>query len=359
MPKGRKKTKNYDRKRYETNCSDEESANDSGSIVSTVSDIRSLCEDTGPVAEPEEIESNEQEVLIDKLKDAIDGATQKNAKGRQTCLESIQNVLSRKYLPDVIDTRRETITECIKSSLKRGKVDEQSAAAILAVLTCIQLGPGSSSDSMFAELCPVLTTSLNDKSLTFKTRGTCATALALLALIIGEMEQGTIISLMSTFEALFSASYFKGNGTVPNHALEVTALHSSALAAWSLLLTVVSINDVSSMAERHVMRLSELLESSDVELRIVAGETIALLYEIAREEDENFMGGETLDDLSFKLKQLATDSHKYRAKKERKQQRSSFRDILRTVEHMENVAAFKKRTIARSKFRDKRSVIMT
>lgn len=32
--------------------------------------------------------------------------------------------------------------------------------------------------------------------------------------------------------------------------------------------------------------MSDLLESADVELRIVAGETIALLYELAREEDE-------------------------------------------------------------------------
>ena len=32
------------------------------------------------------------------------------------------------------------------------------------------------------------------------------------------------------------------------------------------------------------------------------------------------------------LKELATDSNKHRAKKDRKMQRSSFRDIVRTVE---------------------------
>ena len=39
-----------------------------------------------------------------------------------------------------------------------------------------------------------------------------------------------------------------------------------------------------------------------------------------------------MDELCFKLRQLATDSHKYRAKKDRKQQRSSFREVLRAVE---------------------------
>ena len=41
---------------------------------------------------------------------------------------------------------------------------------------------------------------------------------------------------------------------------------------------------------------------------------------------------ESLDELIAVLKQLATDSTKSRSKKDRKEQRSSFRDILRGVE---------------------------
>jgi hypothetical protein len=33
-------------------------------------------------------------------------------------------------------------------------------------------------------------------------------------------------------------------------------------------------------------KLPDILESQDVELRIVSGETIALFYELGREEDE-------------------------------------------------------------------------
>lgn len=90
-----------------------------------------------------------------------------------------------------------------------------------------------------------------------------------------------------------------------------------------------------------------------MDLRIGAGEAIALIYEGARQFDEDFgfdvstddeleavdeqqasvsLQTSQIDDLCFKLRQLATDSHKYRAKKDRKQQRSSFRDILRAVE---------------------------
>jgi hypothetical protein len=64
---------------------------------------------------------------------------------------------------------------------------------------------------------------------------------------------------------------------------------------------------------------------------MAAGETIALAYELGREHNDDFQI-ETTPQLVDKLRQLATDSHKYRAKKDRKQQRSSFRDILHYVE---------------------------
>lgn len=42
--------------------------------------------------------------------------------------------------------------------------------------------------------------------------------------------------------------------------------------------------------------------------------------------------GPDMDGLCEILKKLATDSQKHRAKKDRRQQRSSFREILRAVE---------------------------
>lgn len=64
---------------------------------------------------------------------------------------------------------------------------------------------------------------------------------------------------------------------------------------------------------------------------MAVGEALALIYESGREEDLSFE-----EDFAFNvadtLKQLATDSHKYRAKKDRKQQRATFRDILQFIE---------------------------
>ena len=46
------------------------------------------------------------------------------------------------------------------------------------------------------------------------------------------------------------------------------------------------------------------------------------------------------------MKELATDSHKYRSKKDRKEQKSSFRDIIKFIEDGEDLyerVAFSKR----------------
>lgn len=64
---------------------------------------------------------------------------------------------------------------------------------------------------------------------------------------------------------------------------------------------------------------------------MAAGEMIAVVLEQLKEYDSSDEW-EPDDELILKLKELATDSHKFRAKKDRKTQRSVFRDIIRYVE---------------------------
>ena len=73
-----------------------------------------------------------------------------------------------------------------------------------------------------------------------------------------------------------------------------------------------------------------LLQSPHLEVRMAAGEMIALLMEVGRGHDDEFLD-DCLDELVEKTKMLATDSQKFRAKKDRKQQRATFRDVLHYV----------------------------
>lgn len=125
------------------------------------------------------------------------------------------------------------------------------------------------------------------------------------------------------------------------------------------------------LSRRHLPKLPKLLESEDVNMRIAAGETIALLFELARDLDCVSLAGvssttcrvglsgfdlhsvscvnpplqdfefEDWDELCDKLSTLATDCNKHRAKTDKRKQRSVFRDVLKAVEVSEASTASK------------------
>ena len=143
-----------------------------------------------------------------------------------------------------------------------------------------------------------------------------------------------VVSTMQVLESVFSASYSKKDGTIPAPSADLQALHCAALSSWSLLLTLLTSGDVFRIATTQVSSLRGLLYSSDVDLRITAGESLALVLEFAYDYDSQYEPHD-LEGLIVAVRQLATDSNKSRSKKDRKEQRSSFRDVLRGVEEGE------------------------
>lgn len=58
---------------------------------------------------------------------------------------------------------------------------------------------------------------------------------------------GDVLSLMQTLEGVFSGSYLKGDGSVPNITPELAMLHAAAISSWTLLFTLMSPGDVYNM----------------------------------------------------------------------------------------------------------------
>lgn len=326
MPKGKKKGKSLGSGKARSDIvgtSDEDSLNDNNSVISLNSDGTYL--DDGF----EEADEIQNDLFEEKLMEAIDGLTQKSAPGRTSCLESVGNSLTMKYIPDFVLGRKLTLTDGIERCLKKGRGVEQAAAAQLATLLCVQLGAGDYTDQVFVEISPLLTHILLDGSMSVLARSKCCWALGLLSFLANS---GDVGESMGTLESIFSGSYRKGDGSLPSVSPELAPVHFAALSAWSLLLTVINLSSLSSIPS--VSQLSGLLDSTHLDVRMAAGEGIALLLEQARQLSDDWLW-EVDDVLVEKLRQLATDSHKYRAKKDRKTQRSSFRDILRFVENDE------------------------
>jgi len=272
-------------------------------------------------------ESSQVEQFEAKIKDAIELATQKSAAGRVKAIDVICTGFLKRYCPDFIENQQMTICDIVERSLKKGKGAEIEASAKLSVLLGLQL---HDPEEVYKECKALMTQIVNDKTASPAARASVATSLAGLC-FLGGGEMAEVVNTMSVLENIFSASYAKAEWSLPSFPTEVTALHSACLSAWSLLLTLQSSGEVYRIANPLIQKFHGLLASSDVELRITAGEAIALILEFAYDYDEDFEI-EDMESLIQTLKGLATDSSKSRSKKDRKEQRSSFRDILRAVE---------------------------
>ncbi|XP_036725268.1 interferon-related developmental regulator 2 isoform X5 [Balaenoptera musculus] len=275
-------------------------------------------------------EQGQQEDLEEKLKEYVDCLTDKSAKTRQGALESLRLALAAHLLSDFLLERHLTVADALEKCLKKGKGEEQALAAAVLGLLCVQLGPGPKGEELFHSLQPLLVSVLSDS--------TASPAVRL----------HDLVSCLTCLEGVFSRSCGVGGSTAPVVPVSLQGLLCAALQAWALLLTICPSAHISRILDRQLPRLPQLLSSESVNLRMAAGETIALLFELTRDLEptelrlllprppslplqEDFVY-EDMEALCSTLRTLATDSNKYRAKADRRRQRSTFRSVLHFVE---------------------------
>ncbi|XP_074054112.1 interferon-related developmental regulator 2 isoform X2 [Macrotis lagotis] len=255
-------------------------------------------------------EQAQQEELEEKLKERIDDVADKSAKTRLGALESLRLAFSSRVLLDFLQERRLTLTDSLEKCLKKGKGEEQSLAASVLTLLCLQMGSGPEGEELFRSLRPLLVSILTDTSANLGAR------------------HSDLISCLTCLEGIFNGACREE----PSSTLApLQALHCCALQAWALLLPICPGSHISRVLDSQLPQLPQLLSSDSVHLRIAAGETIALLFELGRDLEEDFLYEDT-DSLCSTLRALATDSNKYRAKADRRKQRSIFRDVLHFIE---------------------------
>lgn len=313
--------------RADSEASEDEGASDILSHCSSASESVSVAEEGSGNDAQDFLSAQEQRE--DKLKEDIDNVTDKSAKTRITALGSLRLGLSSQVLGDFLTERRVTLTDALERCLKKGKDEEQSLAATVLSLLCIQLGSGSEGEEVFHCLKPILISILTDSSAGVTARQSCTTALGLCC-FIAAADVEDLVSCLSVLEGILTLLYSENNGTPPSQQ----GLVCCAIQSWALLLTICPASRIQKTLESHLALLTGALACENVNLRIAAGESLALLYELARDLDEDFFSEDT-DSLCVTLKQLATDSNKYRAKTERRKQRSIFRDVLHYIESSE------------------------
>ncbi|XP_037861390.2 interferon-related developmental regulator 2-like [Chlorocebus sabaeus] len=313
----------------DSGCSDDEAASEARSTASECPRLLSTtAEDSlgGDVVD----EQGQQEDLEEKLKEYVDCLTDKSPKTRQGVLKSLRLTLASRLLPDFLLERHLTLADALEKCLKKGKGEEQALAAAVRGLLCVQLGPEPKGEELFHNLQPLLVSVLSDSTASPAARLHCASALGLGCYVAAADIQDRV-SCLACLESVFSRFYGLGSSTTPVVPASLHGLLCAALQSWALLLTIFPSTQISHILDRQLPWLPQLLSSESVNLRIAAGETIALLFELARDLEEVFVY-EDMEALCSVLRTLATDSNKYRAKADRQRQGSTFRAVLHSVE---------------------------
>ncbi|KAL5036054.1 hypothetical protein BDV3_004796 [Batrachochytrium dendrobatidis] len=250
---------------------------------------------------------------------AFEDLGEKRASVRETALNQIIKGLSNKYRHDLLDGKMSSWIDPVKRCARRDGPEGILANRVLSLLWI----SGGSQPAFYDDVIKILQDGIRDGSSEIKPSSIIA--LAIISLI-EDMGDSATWELLDYFEDVISA-----------HDEEEIVIHA-AVEAYGLLYPSASTRQGQEGYNRILDAHVELLESDDVDVRIAAGENIAIVIEdrmATAEEDEAPKTEpyyESKNELLQQLRFLSQDSQRHRAKKERSVQKSAFRDILNTVE---------------------------
>ncbi|KAG0353308.1 interferon-related developmental regulator-domain-containing protein [Gamsiella multidivaricata] len=300
-----------------------------------------------------------------QLKDAIEDLNEKRSSTREDALTKLQTMISNRFTADVLDTQRDEFMDLLKKSIKKGGTRESVLAANVISLVFITIGEDD--EKMFTDLAPLLKYTITNHEQT-EVKAACIHALGTACFISSTPQPSHLptYDLLSFFSDIALSSGASVNA--PQNAETLAAALEAFGVLYAGLFPDLGPKQITMQARRFFNNIipgaKTLLEHPSVEVRVAAGETIALMLEILdhyqrQREDGEFSDDEDVEEtyneddpedleevtgdfryedlngLVAALGALSTDSNKHRSKKERSAGRSAFRDILKSVESQE------------------------
>lgn len=290
---------------------------------------------------PEDTTDAWKQDLGDRIEEIID-RKRSSVQGRETTLAQYVHMLMSRYAYEELQGKTSEIFPALMKSVKSESSEKETSLALRAIaLTLITIPSETVYDAIFQVLKRTYTESefISVKAVAIHTLSAAA--------IYGGASDSEIEEIMDDLLEIIESD---GESVGAGDNGEVVA---AACEAWGFLAT--SIDDMEDKTEEAMDAFVEQLDSSDTSVQVAAGENIALLYEksfTAREagdspaSDKEDEDGYAIDSsmvkryevyrqknqLEHKLSQLATESSRRIAKKDRKTLHTSFADILNTVE---------------------------
>ncbi|EPB68553.1 hypothetical protein ANCCEY_12351 [Ancylostoma ceylanicum] len=330
MGKGRNKNKDkdsYSGPARKGRAPEDSDSDDSVATHFTVDeDMRSVQGDEG-----EDIDSPN---LMDNLAENIENASHKNISIRMAALRNLQVAFCSQYIPEFVIKWRLTLIELISKNLR--KTDEEIAiSAVLLALASLQIGEEMGAD--IEECLSTLRTLVTDPSKSEQLRSLCALSIAVTTHVASINDESVAASIKVCM------GYSEVDCTQCTVVLNILAklvtvvtdsereVHSNAWQAASRAHGFLDADGATvNSAFGEFSKLASFLEADQLDIRIATGEALAFLYELGSQSRPGFRLPNHQQIVEL-LDSLCSDSSKGKAKRDKRAQRLTFRQVYSSI----------------------------
>lgn len=252
----------------------------------------------------------------------------------------LYNIFQRNYISmDNDEIFKEQFIKAVWSNIdKQNNNNGQVAASALAVFMAQSCN--NSGDKVFNDIRKKCQTVFLDYTKETNIREKAMEIVSLQYLFGTQLNYNEVIMTMDKLYNVFQCKYNENFENIDN-------LKTTGIKCWTLLFSILPNNKLCEVSKPVLDTLENTLRSSSLKLRIAAGESIALIYHMIREEVDRNYKNENYETLVDEIELLTNDGSKYRKRDYRAKQRHVFKEILNEVQ--ENRQAFNKTKIRFSK----------
>ncbi|KAI1336116.1 interferon-related developmental regulator-domain-containing protein [Xylariaceae sp. FL0016] len=261
--------------------------------------------------------------LRDRIAELLD-RKRSSAKGREGALTAYAHLIRHHCATEQIENQFSELIPAIMKSVRGGSNTDETLAALKALTITIL---STQSDSVYDRVYSTL------KGICEDSDEASVKVEAIEAMSVATMCGGGSITAAEELMD-FLVEIVESDG----HSIEAGdngPCVAAALTGWGFVAS--NLDDLEEQSQQALEAFTEQLDSTDVEVQIAAGANIALIFEAAREYEDETEETWNLQYDQHKLVQrmtaLTRESSKSISKKDRKQLHASFNSVLVSLEH--------------------------
>ncbi|KAI0456873.1 interferon-related developmental regulator-domain-containing protein [Xylaria acuta] len=263
------------------------------------------------------------ERLGDRIAELLD-RKRSSAKGRETCLSAYTHIIRHHYAEEQLEPQLKELVPALLRSIRGGSNTDETLSAIKALtMTILSTESKNLYDHVYSSLKGLCEDS-GEASLKVE----AIEAMSIVTMCGG----GSVTAAEELLDFLVEIVESDGHSI---QAGDNGPVVSAALRAWGFVAS--NLDDLQGQSDQALEAFTEQLDSTDVNVQVAAGTNIAMIFEAAREyEDETEEPWDLQYDqhkLVQRMTALVRESSKSVSKKDRKHLHASFNSVLTSLEH--------------------------